>query len=219
MRSKEEAHDYRYFPDPDLPPLKADEAWVGLLRRGLAELPAARRSRLIEEFRLSSYDAEVLCADRALVERFEMELKGRPVEYAKPLANVMMTEFLARLNAENRPVGEAPVKPGALAGLVHLVQTGVVSSKGAKDLFAKMWETGKDPEGLVAELGLSQVSDEGAVSQWVRQALAANPKAAEDLKGGKDRAIGAIVGAVMKLSKGKANPALVNKLIKETVKE
>jgi aspartyl-tRNA(Asn)/glutamyl-tRNA(Gln) amidotransferase subunit B len=219
MRSKEEAHDYRYFPDPDLPPLKADEAWVGPLRRGLAELPAARRSRLIEEFRLSSYDAEVLCADRALVERFETELKGRPVEYAKPLANVMMTEFLARLNAENRAVEQSPVKPGALAGLVHLLQTGVVSSKGAKDLFARMWETGKDPEGLVAELGLSQVSDEGAVLEWVRQALAANPKAAEDLKGGKDRAIGAIVGAVMKLSKGKANPALVNKLIKETVKE
>jgi aspartyl-tRNA(Asn)/glutamyl-tRNA(Gln) amidotransferase subunit B len=219
MRSKEEAHDYRYFPDPDLPPLEAKPDKIEGWRRELGELPSARRSRLTAEFQLSSYDAEVLCSSRGLADRFEGELRGRPVSYAKPLANIMMTEFLARLNAENRSVENSPVKEGALGGLVDLIQTGVVSSKGAKEIFAKMWETGRQPAELVSELGLSQVLDEGAVLEWVKKALADNPKAAEDLKGGKDRAIGAIVGAVMKLSKGKANPALVNKLIQETVKQ
>jgi aspartyl-tRNA(Asn)/glutamyl-tRNA(Gln) amidotransferase subunit B len=218
MRSKEDAHDYRYFPDPDLVPLVADPAWVSKLKEGLAELPSAKRARFVSELGLSSYDSEVLTGDRALADFFEKAVAAAPAGSAKTVVNLLTTEMLGRLNAEGKSVSQAPVPPAHLGGLVGLVAAGTLSSKGAKDVFAKMWETGKDPKALVEELGLSQVSDDAQVSQWVAQALAANPKAAADLKGGKDAAIGSIVGAVMKLSKGKANPALVNKLIKEAVR-
>ncbi len=218
MRSKEDAHDYRYFPDPDLVPLVADPSWVAKLREGLAELPSAKRARFIAELGLSSYDCEVLTGDRVLADFFEKAVAAAPAGSAKTVVNLLTTEMLGRLNAEGKSVSQTPVSPAQLGGLVALVAAGTLSSRGAKDVFARMWETGKDPRALVEELGLSQVSDAAQVSQWVAQALAANPKAAADLKGGKDAAIGSIVGAVMKLSKGKANPALVNKLIKEAVR-
>ncbi len=217
MRSKEEAHDYRYFQDPDLVPLVADAAWVDGLRRRLPELPAARRARLVAEFKLPAYDAEVLTSNKEIGEIFSETMTSLPADYAKPLANLLTSEFMGRLNAENLTPAQAPVKPKMLASLVGLMQTGVLSSKGAKDVFARAWETGKDPKDLVSELGLAQVSDASQIQEWVKQALASNTKAAADLRGGKEAAIGAIVGAVMKLSKGKANPALVNKLIKEAV--
>jgi aspartyl-tRNA(Asn)/glutamyl-tRNA(Gln) amidotransferase subunit B len=217
MRSKEDAHDYRYFPDPDLVPLVAAEAFVASLKKSMPELPTARRARLASELGLTDYDAEVLTKDRALADFFEKAAAAAPKGAAKTVANILSTEMLARLNAENKGAGDAPVPPEHLGRLAGLVAAGTLSSKGAKDVFARMWETGKDPQSLVAELGLAQVSDDGAVRDWVKQALAANPKAAADLKGGKEAAIGSIVGAVMKLSKGKANPALVNKLIKEAV--
>lgn len=218
MRSKEDAHDYRYFPDPDLVPLVADPNWVATLRSGLAELPSAKRARFISELGLSSYDSEVLTGDRVLADFFEKAVAAAPAGSAKTVVNLLTTEMLGRLNAEGKSLSQAPVSPAHLGGLVSLVAAGTLSSKGAKDVFTRMWETGKDPRVLVEELGLSQVSDDAQVSQWVAQALEANPKAAADLKGGKDAAIGSIVGAVMKLSKGKANPALVNKLIKEAVR-
>jgi aspartyl-tRNA(Asn)/glutamyl-tRNA(Gln) amidotransferase subunit B len=152
-----------------------------------------------------------------LADFFEKAVAAAPAGAAKTVANLLTTEMLGRLNAENRSAAEAPFPPAHLGGLAALVAGGTVSSKGAKDLFAKLWETGKDPKVLVAELGLAQVSDDGQIKDWVRQALEANPKAVADLRGGKDAAIGSLVGAVMKLSKGKANPALVNKLIKEAV--
>jgi len=216
MRSKEEAHDYRYFPDPDLPPLAADADWIERIRAELPELPAQRRARLAAEFGLSDYDAEVLTAEKSLGDFF---LKATPEpESAKTLANFITTELQGKLNSENIPVDEIPIKPLQLLGLVGLTNTGIISSKAAKEIFSKMWETGKDAQPLMDEMGLAQVSDEGQIKAWVQEALAANPKAAEDLRGGKERAAGSIVGAVMKLSKGKANPALVNRLIKEAIK-
>ncbi|MBI4375786.1 MAG: Asp-tRNA(Asn)/Glu-tRNA(Gln) amidotransferase subunit GatB [Elusimicrobia bacterium] len=217
MRSKEEAHDYRYFPDPDLLPLAAEAEWISRVKSGLPEGPVARRSRLIKDFRLSSYDCEVLTSDRALADYFEAAAASSGAESAKTLANLMTTELLGRINAERVEIADVPIAAPHLGRLAALVDKGVLSSKLAKDVFAKMWETRRAAEDLVAELGLSQVSDEGQVKLWVEEAIKANARAAEDVKAGKDRAIGAIVGAVMKLSKGKANPALVNRLIKEAL--
>jgi len=217
MRSKEEAHDYRYFPDPDLVPLKADSRWIAELKAAMPELPAARRTRFTAQYNLSPYDAEVLSSDQALGDYFEAAALGRPAESVKTVVNFITTELLGKLNAKNMSVADSPVPPKSLGQMVGLMEKGTLSGKLAKDVFAGMWETGKSPEQLVADLGLSQVSDEKQVREWVTAALAANPKAAEDLRQGKERAIGAIVGAVMKLSKGKANPAMVNSLIKETL--
>ena len=217
MRSKEDAHDYRYFPDPDLVPLTASAERVAALRAAMPELPVAKRKRFTTVLGLSAYDAEVLTGDLGLADFFEKAAAGAPHGAVKTVANLLSTEMLARLNAENKSASEAPFAPGHLGQLAALVAAGTLSSKGAKDVFARMWETGKEPGALVAELGLSQVSDDKQILEWVRQAVAANPKAAADVKGGKDAAVGAIVGAVMKLSRGKANPALVNKLIKEVV--
>ena len=217
MRSKEDAHDYRYFPDPDLVPLLANESWVAALKADLAELPTAKRARFMADLGLSSYDSEVLTSDRVLADYFEKAVAAAPSGSAKTVSNLLTTELLGRLNAEGKSAADCPIPAAHLGGLASLIAAGTLSSKGAKDVFARMWESGKDPKALVDELGLSQVSDDKQVMDWVLQALAANPKAAADLKGGKDAAIGSIVGGVMKLSKGKANPALVNKLIKEAV--
>ncbi|MEK7388273.1 MAG: Asp-tRNA(Asn)/Glu-tRNA(Gln) amidotransferase subunit GatB [Elusimicrobiota bacterium] len=217
MRSKEDAHDYRYFPDPDLVALSADPGWVRALRESVPELPAVKRARLTAEFGLSAYDAEVLTSDKSLAKFFETASASAPSGAAKTLANLLTTEMLGRLNAEGKSLQDAPVAPAHLGRLAALVAAGTLSSKGAKDIFSRMWDTGKDPKVLVEELGLSQISDDKQILEWVNQALAANSKAADDLRGGKAAAIGSIVGAVMKLSKGKANPALVNRIIKEVV--
>jgi aspartyl-tRNA(Asn)/glutamyl-tRNA(Gln) amidotransferase subunit B len=216
MRSKEEAHDYRYFPDPDLVPLTAAPERAASLKASLPELPAAKRARFVAELGLSEYDAEVLTGERATAEFFQAAVTEAPAA-AKTVANLIAGDFAARLNAENKSADAVPFPPAHLGRLAGLMAGGTVTSKAAKELFARMWETGKDPRDLVRELGLAQVSDDGPVREWVKQAVAANPKAVADLKGGKQAAIGAIVGAVMKMSKGKANPAVVNKLIKEAV--
>jgi len=217
MRSKEDAHDYRYFPDPDLVPLTAAPERVAALKASLPELPEAKRKRFTTVLGLSDYDAGVLTNNSGLADFFEKAAAAAPKTAVKTVANLLSTEMLARLNAENKTAADAPFAPGHLGQLAGLVASGTLSSKGAKDVFARMWETGKEPQALVAELGLSQVSDDKQIMEWVKQAVAANPKAAADVKGGKDAAVGSLVGAVMKLSKGKANPALVNKLIKEAV--
>jgi aspartyl-tRNA(Asn)/glutamyl-tRNA(Gln) amidotransferase subunit B len=218
MRSKEEAHDYRYFPDPDLAPLDAKPEWIAALKASLPELPAARRARYAEAFKLSDYDADVLSSQRALGDYFEKAMTGRPAESAKPLVNLITTDLLGKLNAENLAPAASKVPAEKLGKLVALMEQGTLSTKLAKDVFAKMWESGRGAEELVSELGLTQVTDEAQILAWVKEALAANARAAQDLREGKDKAIGAIVGSVMKLSKGKANPALVNRLIKEAVK-
>ncbi|MBI5883687.1 MAG: Asp-tRNA(Asn)/Glu-tRNA(Gln) amidotransferase subunit GatB [Elusimicrobia bacterium] len=216
MRSKEDAHDYRYFPDPDLAPLVAEPRWVEAVKASLPELPAARRMRYTEAFGLSGYDAEVLTSDRALGDYFEGAAKGLAPEAVKTCVNLITTDLLGRLNAESLPVGRCPLAPGALGSLAGLIHKGTLSTKLAKEVFSKAWDTGKAPEALVAELGLAQVSDEGQVREWVKAACSANAQAVADLKSGNGRAIGALVGAVMKLSKGKANPLLVNRRARPT---
>ncbi|OIO10067.1 MAG: aspartyl/glutamyl-tRNA amidotransferase subunit B [Elusimicrobia bacterium CG1_02_63_36] len=215
MRVKEEAHDYRYFPDPDLPPLEANEDRLYSIRAALPELPAAKRQRFIKEFDLSVYDAEVLSSDRPLADYFEAVLAAAGEENAKAASNWIQSELLAKLNGAGLPVSDSPVGPESIGELLGLMREGRISGKIAKEVFSKAWETGKSPAAIVEELGLVQVSDAGAIEAWVLEALSENPKAVEDLRAGKKRAAGAIVGAVMKKSNGKANPALVNKIIEE----
>ncbi len=216
MRSKEEAHDYRYFPDPDLTPLVADEAFIEKIRSELPELPAARRQRFLSEYGLSEYDAGLLTSQQALADYFEAAVRGRQAA-AKTAANLMATELLARLNAEDVGIDASKVKASDLGELAGLVQDGTLSSKGAKAAFAALWAGGDSPAVLVQKLGLAQVSDEGPLRAWVQEALSTNAQAAADAKAGKQRAVGALVGAVMKLSCGQANPAMVNRLIKESL--
>ena len=194
-------------------PLVADAEWISKIRETLPELPAAKRARYEKDFGLSAYDADVLASDVA-VSAFYDAAVGKAGD-AKVLANMVTNDLIAKVHADTVALADCKVKPAMMSELVQAVKGGKISTKGAKEVFIKMWETGEAPLVLIDKLGLSQVSDENQVRDWVKQALAANPQAAADLKGGKDRAIGSIVGAVMKLSKGKANPAVVNALIKE----
>src|SRR6185312_8298475 len=174
MRSKEDAHDYRYFPDPDLVPLTAAPERVAALKASLPELPEAKRKRFTTVLGLSDYDAGVLTNNSGLADFFEKAAAAAPKTAVKTVANLLSTEMLARLNAENKTAADAPFAPGHLGQLAGLVASGTLSSKGAKDVFARMWETGKEPQALVAELGLSQVSDDKQIMEWVKQAVAAN---------------------------------------------
>ncbi|HAM35362.1 MAG TPA: Asp-tRNA(Asn)/Glu-tRNA(Gln) amidotransferase GatCAB subunit B [Elusimicrobia bacterium] len=217
MRSKEEAHDYRYFPDPDLLPLAAAGRRVEELRACLPELPAARRARFMSDYELSAYDAGILTAQRALADYFEAAARGQDRSAAKAAANLIATELLARLNAEDLRAADIRLAPKELGALSALVVQGKLSSKGAKAAFCALWESGGSTAEVVERLGLAQVSDEARVRVWVQEALAANPRAVADYRSGEERALGAIVGAVMKLSRGKANPSVVNRLIMESI--
>ncbi len=217
MRTKEDANDYRYFPEPDLVPLVAESAWVERLRKALPELPGARRTRFLSDYKLSEYDAGVLTADKETADYFEAVVGGAGAAAAKTAANWVSSELLGKLNAENKTIAQSPVKPERLAELLGLISEGTINGKIGKEVFKKMWQTGDSPATIVKDSGLEQVQDEGQVGVWVAEALRENPKAVEQLKGGKEKAIGAIVGAVMRKSQGRANPALVNKLIKEKV--
>jgi aspartyl-tRNA(Asn)/glutamyl-tRNA(Gln) amidotransferase subunit B len=213
MRGKEGAQDYRYFPEPDLLPFTFDEARVASLRASLPELPAARRARYVPAFGLSAYDAEVLTADRATADYFEAVVKaGAP---AKAASNWVMTELLGALNQVGRPVSASPVKAEALGRLVALIEDSTISGKIAKTVFAEMFASGKGPDEIVKEKGLVQITDEGAIRKAVGEVLAANGKSVADFKAGKQAAMGFLVGQVMKATGGKANPKLVNQLLKE----
>ncbi|MEE8425317.1 MAG: Asp-tRNA(Asn)/Glu-tRNA(Gln) amidotransferase subunit GatB [Elusimicrobiota bacterium] len=219
MRLKEEAHDYRYFPEPDLVPVIADELWVRKVRAELPELPSARRARFQSDYALSAYDAGVLTAERGLADYFESVIKeGGEAKAAKAVSNWIQSVLMAKLNENNLPISEAKVSPDGFAELIGLVGDGTLSRASGKVVFENMWDTGKTASALVSELGLQQVSDSGELAAFVEEAIQANPKAVADLKAGKKKAAGAIVGFVMKKTKGKANPALVNKLISEKLK-
>lgn len=219
MRSKEEAHDYRYFPEPDLVPLKLTKEWVDGVKKELPELPQERKIRLVSELGLTEYDAGVLVRQKELVDYFETGLKSFPkekhAEWAKPLVNWISTELLGRLNEENKEITSSPLSATMLAELVELVQTGAISGKMAKDIFADVYEKGGSPKAIVKEKGLAQVSDEGALLKLIDEVIQENAKIVEDVKGGKEKAIGSLVGALMKKSKGQANPQLANQLIKK----
>ncbi len=213
MRSKEEAHDYRYFPEPDLVPLVVDDAWIERLRAELPELPRAKQARFVEQYGLPRYDAEVLTATPALADFFEACV----AEYgqAKPVSNWMMGELLRLLKADGKGVEQVPVAPKAVADLLRLIDQGTINANVGKEVFEEMFRTGKEPGAIVKERGLEQISDEGALASIVDQVIAANPDAAETVRSGEMKAIGFLVGQVMKQTGGKANPKVVQGLLRE----
>jgi aspartyl-tRNA(Asn)/glutamyl-tRNA(Gln) amidotransferase subunit B len=217
MRSKEEAHDYRYFPEPDLPPLRIDEAWLDEARRDLPELPAERRRRFAAEYGLPDYDAGVLTQQREVADYFEEVARetGQP----KAASNWVMNEVLRKLKEDEGSLDACPVPPPRLAALVRLVGDGTLSGTTAKEVFERMWATGATPEAIVDEEGLAQVSDERALSATVAEVVAASPEQVASYRGGKKAALGWFVGQVMKRTGGKANPRLVNSLLRKALDE
>lgn len=216
LREKEGSDDYRYFPDPDLPPLVLDEAWVDELRAGLPELPDARRQRLIRELKLPTYDTEVLTGHPKIGDFFETILRARPGEatWAKRAANFVMTEVLAeaRVHGLNATF---PVKPQQVAELLELVETQTISGKQAKEVYAAIKGTELSPSAYIADKGMVQVSDTGALEALCQKELEANPKQAAAYRAGKTSMIGFFVGQVMKQTKGSANPAVLNNILKK----
>jgi aspartyl-tRNA(Asn)/glutamyl-tRNA(Gln) amidotransferase subunit B len=216
MRSKEEAHDYRYFPDPDLLPLELDQAWIDALAADLPELPDAKKARFIADYGLSAYDATVLVADRETADFFEAAVKhGGAARDPKAVANWIMGDLSASANAQNLPVSEAGLSNAALATLVDLIGEGVISGKIAKDLLVMLLgpDKGAEPRALVEARGLRQVTDAGTIERAVEAAIAANPDKAEQAKG-KPGMLGWFVGQVMKATGGKANPQAVSDVLK-----
>jgi aspartyl-tRNA(Asn)/glutamyl-tRNA(Gln) amidotransferase subunit B len=217
MRSKEEAHDYRYFPEPDLVPVVTSPATVESIRKTIPELPDAKRERFVKEYGLPEYDSDMLTQSRALAAYYEeaAKLSGQP----KVISNWMMGELMRLLNAENREIEACPVRPDRLAGMVKMIEGGVISTKIAKTVFEEMYKTGKDAETVVKEQGLVQVSDTGEIERIIDEVIKANPSQHADYKTGKDKLFGFFVGQVMKASKGKANPDMVNQLLKKKLSE
>jgi aspartyl-tRNA(Asn)/glutamyl-tRNA(Gln) amidotransferase subunit B len=211
MRSKEEAHDYRYFPDPDLLPLALEQSYVDSLKRGLPELPDEKRARFIQQYGLSAYDASVLVAERENADYFETVAKGRD---GKTAANWVINELFGRLNKEGKEIGQSPVSAAQLAGIVDLIGNGTISGKIAKDLFEIVWTEGGDPAQIVEQRGMKQVTDTGAIEKAIDAVIAANPDKVEAVKA-KPTMLGWFVGQVMKQSGGKANPQVVNDLLKQ----
>ncbi len=216
MRSKEQAHDYRYFPDPDLLPLVFTQDYVDQIRATLPELPDEKKARFMSDYGLNSYDAGVLVAEKASADFFETVAKGRD---AKLAANWVMGDFFAAMNADSsRNWDNPPVSAENLGAMVDLISDGTLSGRLAKDVFAFMVETGKDPATLVEEKGLRQVTDTGAIEAAVDAVIAANPDKAEEVRAGKDKLMGWFVGQVMKATQGKANPALLNEMVAKKLK-
>jgi aspartyl-tRNA(Asn)/glutamyl-tRNA(Gln) amidotransferase subunit B len=213
MRSKEEAHDYRYFPDPDLLPLELDPAMVEALRRELPELPDTKRRRFMKDYGLSAYDADVLVAEKASADYFEAVAKGRDGKLA---ANWVVNELFGRLNKEGRDIEESPVSAARLGAILGLIGDGTISGKIAKDVFEIVWTEGGDPAAIVEARGLKQVTDTGAIEKAVDEIIAANPDKVAQAKA-KPAMLGWFVGQVMKASGGKANPAAVNDILRKKI--
>jgi aspartyl-tRNA(Asn)/glutamyl-tRNA(Gln) amidotransferase subunit B len=215
MRSKEEAHDYRYFPEPDLLPLVVCAEWISEVRRSLPELPAERRRRFVTEYALPDYDAGVLTQERELADYFEAAAResGQP----KAVSNWIMTELLRKLKEDPRPLAQAPVGPSALAGLVKLLDAGSISGKTAKDVFERMWASGEPAAAIVEREGLAQLDDEAALQAAVAEVLAASPEQVASYRGGKAAALGWFVGQVMRRTGGRANPRRVNELLRHAL--
>jgi aspartyl-tRNA(Asn)/glutamyl-tRNA(Gln) amidotransferase subunit B len=212
MRGKEEAHDYRYFPDPDLVPLDLDQVWLDGWRTELPELPKARHGRFVAEYGLSSSDADVLTTERDIADYFEAAVRTYPEP--KKLANWVMSELLRELNQAKACVKDCPLEPAHFAKLVQLVDQGVISGKIGKQIFPDLYAQGGDPEAMVKAKGLVQISDTSAIETAVDEVIAASPKEVERFKGGDMKLMGFFVGQVMKKTKGQANPGLVNEIIK-----
>ena len=217
MRGKEEAHDYRYFPDPDLLPLLVDEDWVARVRADLPELPAEKLQRYRDAFGLPEYDAGVLVAERPLAEYFE-SLVARH-DQPKTCANWVMGEVLGGLREHGLPISACPVTPELLAGVLDRIADNTISGKIAKTVFDEIWRSGKSADQIIAEQGLKQVTDSSSIEPLVDEVIAANPEQVAQYRAGKEKLMGFFVGQVMKASQGKANPGLVNQLLKKKLSE
>ena len=217
MRSKEDAHDYRYFPEPDLPRVLLSEEYIQARLQEVPELPMARRHRFESEYGIPAYDAGVLTASRALAGYFDEA--AQHVKDPKTVSNMIMGDVLGYLKTVEKEINELPMKPVQLAALISLMEDGTISSKIAKNVLKEMLESGKEPKTIIADQGLVQISDEGQLSEIAQRVLAANPKSVEDYRAGKEKALGALVGQMMKETKGKANPQMVNKIIVDLINQ
>jgi aspartyl-tRNA(Asn)/glutamyl-tRNA(Gln) amidotransferase subunit B len=216
MRSKEEAHDYRYFPDPDLLPVNLSEEFVEEIRRTLPELPDDKKRRLVDKLGLSGYDADVLVAERATAEYFEAAAEGQD---AKTVANWVTSDLFGYLNKEDLDIADSPVAAKQLGALVGLISDGTISGRIARDVFTEMCATSKDPAVVVEEKGLKQVSDSGELEGIVDEAIAKGPAQVEQYKSGNEKIIGWFVGQVMQATKGEANPQMVNEILRKKLSE
>jgi len=212
MRTKEEAHDYRYFPDPDLLPLELEPAWVENIKAGLPELPDEKKARFVKDFGLPVYDAGVLVADRDTAAFFETVAKGRD---AKLAANWVIGDYFAALNRSGATLQDAPVDARKLGGLLDLIADGTISGRIAKEVFEAMWESGQEAGAIVEAKGLKQISDSSEIEKLVDEIVAGNPGQVEQFKGGNEKILGWFVGQVMKATQGKANPGLVNQVLRK----
>ncbi|MBU2548602.1 MAG: Asp-tRNA(Asn)/Glu-tRNA(Gln) amidotransferase subunit GatB [Proteobacteria bacterium] len=213
MRGKEESHDYRYFPDPDLIPVAVDPEWIERIESALPELPARKRGRFVDDYGLPPGDADVLTSKKALADYFEATVRdyGQP----KAVGNWIMSELLRELNAEDRDVADCPVRPEQLAALLRMIDGGEISGKIAKTVFQDMYHSGRDPEEIVREKGLAVVSDTGRLAALIDEVMAENPGQVEDYRAGKEKLLGFFVGQIMKKTKGQADPKTVNALLKD----
>ncbi len=217
MRSKEEAHDYRYFPEPDLLPLQVEESWIEEIDGKLPELPRAKRERFVREYAIPAYDAGVLTASKALADLYEDSVRLHP--NPKTVSNWVMGELLRLLKSDNRDVKDIAITPETLAELLNMVDSGKINTKTAKEVFEGMYVSGKAPGSIVEEKGLIQISDEDALSKTIEEILQANQESVEQYMAGKEKLFGFFVGQVMKATKGKANPRMVNMLLKERLSQ
>jgi aspartyl-tRNA(Asn)/glutamyl-tRNA(Gln) amidotransferase subunit B len=212
MRSKEEAHDYRYFPDPDLLPLHVADTWISRVKETLPELPDQKKHRFMKDFGLSAYDASVLISERVRADYFEIVAKGRD---AKLAANWVLNELLGALNKDNKGIDQSFIAAAQLGQLIDLISDNTISGKQAKEVFAEMYKSGKDPATIVDEKGLKQVTDVGAIEKIIDEVIAENPDNVAGYKAGKDKLFGFFVGQVMKKTGGSASPGVVNDLLKK----
>ena len=211
MRSKEDAHDYRYFPDPDLLPLNLEDAFIEDLRSSLPELPDQRKQRLVGDYGLSPYDAGILVGEKETADYFETVAAGRN---AKLAANWVTSDLFGRLNKSGIAISESPVSAEAMAGLLDLLADGTISGRIAKDVFHNMFETGKDAAAIIEEKGLKQISDTGALEAIIDAVIEHGPNQVEQFRGGNEKVLGWFVGQVMKETQGKANPQTVNEILR-----
>ena len=216
MRSKEDAHDYRYFPDPDLLPLVLEEDWIEKIKGSIPELPDSKKVRFIREYNLSEYDASVIVADKSTSDYFEKVVKGRD---SKLVTTWITSELFSILNKKNLSIDNSPVSPNNLGELIDHIESGKISSRQAKDIFEEMWEKGDSASNIINKKGLSQINDESELKRLVQNVLSINPVNVEKYKNGKEKLFGFFIGEAMKLSKGRANPTILNKVMKLELKK
>jgi len=227
MRTKEEAHDYRYFPEPDLLPLEIDDTFIENIKKDIPELPYNRKHRLMKDYGLNEYDAGVITSDKKLADYYEntIEILKKEIsqqqlkEYSKLVSNWLTTELLGRLNDKNKTIDDSPVSFQNLAKLILLIKKTIISTKIAKTVFDEMFSSSKDPELIIKEKGLVQITDQSLIENIIQDVLKENQKIIQDYKSGKEKALGAIIGAVMKKTHGKANPKLVNEKLKQILND